>query len=75
MPTFVVEDHMLDWHTCQIRYPLKIKLLLLLLLLLLLSVLVLSFQSFVFGRLWVHAEIQTENKTLKNFTIALRKIK
>ena len=31
MPTFVIEDHMLDWHTCQICYPLEIKLLLLLL--------------------------------------------
>ena len=28
----VIEDHMLDWHSCQIRYPLEIKLLLLLLL-------------------------------------------
>ena len=34
MPTFIIEDHMLDWHTCQICYPLEIKLLLLLLLLL-----------------------------------------
>ena len=32
MPTIVIEDLMLDWHTCQICYPLKIKLLLLLLL-------------------------------------------
>ena len=31
-PIFVIEDHMLDWHTCQICYPLKIKLSLLLLL-------------------------------------------
>ena len=29
MPTFVTEEHMLDWHTCQICYPLEIKLLLL----------------------------------------------
>ena len=29
-----IEDHMLDWHSCQICYPLEIKLLLLLLLLL-----------------------------------------
>ena len=29
MPTFVTEDHMLDWHKCQICYPLEIKLLLL----------------------------------------------
>ena len=25
--TFVIEDHMLDWHPCQICYPLEIKLL------------------------------------------------
>ena len=31
-PIFVIEGHMLDWHTCQICYPLKIKLSLLLLL-------------------------------------------
>ena len=31
MPTLVIEDHMLDWHKCQICYPLEIKLLLLLL--------------------------------------------
>ena len=30
MPTFVIEDHMLYWHTCQICYPPEIKLLLLL---------------------------------------------
>ena len=35
--TFVIEDHMLDWHSCQICYPLEIKILLLLLLLLLLD--------------------------------------
>ena len=35
MSTFVFEDHMIDWHTCQICYPIQIKLLLLLLLLLL----------------------------------------
>ena len=29
----VIDDHMLDWHFCQICYPLEIKLLLLLLLL------------------------------------------
>ena len=29
MPTFVIEDHMLDWHTYRICYPLEIKLLLL----------------------------------------------
>ena len=34
MPTFVPEDHMLDWHKCQICYPLEIKWLLLLSLLL-----------------------------------------
>ena len=28
--TFVIEDHMLDWHSCQICYPLEIKILLLL---------------------------------------------
>ena len=28
IPTFVSEDHTLDWHTCQICYPLDIKLLL-----------------------------------------------
>ena len=31
MSTFVTEDHILDWHKCQICYPLEIKLLLLLL--------------------------------------------
>ena len=31
MPTIVIEDNMLDWHICQICYPLEIKLLLLLL--------------------------------------------
>ena len=31
MPTFVTEDYMLDWHKCQICYPLEIKLLLVLL--------------------------------------------
>ena len=31
--TFVIEDHMLDWHSCQICYPLEIKILLLSLLL------------------------------------------
>ena len=30
MHVFVSEDHMLDWHSCQICYPLEIKLLLLL---------------------------------------------
>ena len=35
MQVFVFEDHMLDWHSCEICYPLEIKLLLLLLLLLL----------------------------------------
>ena len=34
--SFVFEDHMLDWRSCQICYPLEIKLLLLLLLFLLL---------------------------------------
>ena len=34
---FVSEDLMLDWHSCQICYPLEIKLLLLLLLLLMVS--------------------------------------
>ena len=34
MTTIVIEDHMFDWHTCQIWYPPEIKLLLLLLLLL-----------------------------------------
>ena len=34
MPTLVIEDHMLDWHKCQLCYPLEIKLLLLLSLLL-----------------------------------------
>ena len=29
MHVFVFEDHMLDWHSCQICYPLEIKLLLL----------------------------------------------
>ena len=33
MSTFVIEDNMLDWHSCQICFPLEIKLLLLLLLL------------------------------------------
>ena len=28
MYIFVSEDHMLDWHSCQICYPLEIKLLL-----------------------------------------------
>ena len=27
MYVFVSEDHMLDWHSCQICYPLEIKLL------------------------------------------------
>ena len=27
MRVFVFEDHMLDWHSCQICYPLEIKLL------------------------------------------------
>ena len=27
MYAFVSEDHMLDWHSCQICYPLEIKLL------------------------------------------------
>ena len=31
MYVFVFEDHMLDWHSCQMCYPLEIKLLLLLL--------------------------------------------
>ena len=31
MYVFVFEDHMLDWHSCQICYPLEIKLLILLL--------------------------------------------
>ena len=26
MYIFVIEDHMLDWHSCQICYPLEIKL-------------------------------------------------
>ena len=30
MPTFVIEDHMIDWHICQICCRLEIKLLLLL---------------------------------------------
>ena len=30
MSTFVIEGHMLDWHSCQICYPLEIKVLLLL---------------------------------------------
>ena len=30
MHVFVFEDHMLDWHSCQICYPLEIKLLFLL---------------------------------------------
>ena len=34
----LIEDRMSDWHSCQICFPLEIKLLLLLLLLLLLSV-------------------------------------
>ena len=34
MHVFVFEDQMLDWHSCQICYPLETKLLLLLLLLL-----------------------------------------
>ena len=29
MYVFVFEDHMLDWHSCQICYPLELKLLLL----------------------------------------------
>ena len=29
--TFVIQDHMLDWHLCQICFPLEMKLLLLLL--------------------------------------------
>ena len=36
MSIFLTEDHMLDWHSCQIYNPLEIKLLLFLLLLLLL---------------------------------------
>ena len=28
--TFVIEDHIVDWHSCQICYPLEIKILLLL---------------------------------------------
>ena len=32
MPTFVIEEHLLDWHTCHICHPLEKKLLLLLLL-------------------------------------------
>ena len=35
----VIEDHMLDWHSCQICYRLKVKLLLYLTLLLLLLLL------------------------------------
>ena len=31
MSAFVIEDNVLDWHSCQIWYPLEIKLLLLLL--------------------------------------------
>ena len=34
MYVFVSGDHMLDWHSCQICYPLAIKLLLVLVLLL-----------------------------------------
>ena len=30
MPTYVTEDHTLDWRTCQICYPLEIMFLLLL---------------------------------------------
>ena len=29
MSSFVIEDYMLDWHSCQICYPYEIKLLLL----------------------------------------------
>ena len=39
MATFVIEDHMLDWHICQIGYRLEIKLVLFYLFLRMLSLL------------------------------------